>query len=241
MNTYSVVINNPTDQDEAALQSARSKGWRIVGQKEVGQNGTPHYQLAVTSDVDWKTMKSHFKRANIQEARDPEALETYCVKEETRVLDFAQKREGKQRPVLAQATIQFFESMFKEMYATHEDAADELIKADDTLKLYDQAVNEMILVEGYATALRATRPDVRSTYRKYRYAMWSVWWYKNAEQEDSISIPINADEHALQGNEDASDESSESAPPTEAEEEGSEGDGGASTEASDSESDCGDE
>jgi len=223
MTTYSVVINNPTGADSHAITEALQMGWEVVGQKEVGQNGTPHYQLAVTADTDWAGMKAHFKRANIQEAKDPEALKVYCTKEKTRVLDFAVKKDSSRvRPTLAAGTIQFFESMFKEMNDTWGEAADEHIKGDDSLKLYDAAVNEMILVEGYTTALRATRPDVRSTYRKYRYAMWSVWWYKNLAEENSIVIETHqedADDDEVSGDEDTSDVQEESVDGSEAEDE----------------------
>jgi len=180
---YSVVINNPTPQDEADINSAKTLGWLVEGQLEVGKNGTPHYQLAVGTNEPWKVLKGHFPRANIQEAEDPVALRKYVVKEATRVLDLtAAPKERKRAP--PQGSAAFYEDVFEEAYTQFGLGVDEMIKADSTLKVYDMAVNQLILEKGYDIAVRATRPDVRAAYRKYRYAMWSVWYHKNIPAED---------------------------------------------------------
>jgi len=184
MTCYSVVINNPTDTDREQIESARALGWRVVGQLEKGESGTPHYQLAITAPVDWKHMKSHFKRANIQEAEDPEALEKYCQKKKTRVLDFSPRPEPAQKKESNYSSADFYNEVFQEIYEQHEDAADGLIEHDDSLKIFDAAVNQLVVENGYAIAIRATRPDVRSAYRKYRYAMWSVFHAENIAVEN---------------------------------------------------------
>jgi hypothetical protein len=181
-------------------------------------------------------VKSQFPRANIQEASDPEALRKYVVKEATRVLDLTTAPPPRKR-AQPQGSAAFYESVFEEAYTQYGMGVDEMIKNDDTLKVYDAAVNQLILENGYDTAVRATRPDVRAAYRKYRYAMWSVWYNKNVSTEDIQDADVNE----VQGDEDASDESSEPPFAVEAEEEGAEGDCGTGTEASDSEGDCGDE
>lgn len=82
---WSVTINNPTAQDEELLHQARQKGWRIDGQREVGQEGTPHYQLIVhTPQVRFSALKKLFPRGHIEVARNRAALATYVQKEETR-------------------------------------------------------------------------------------------------------------------------------------------------------------
>ena len=182
MTCYSVVINNPTDTDKEQIESARALGWRVVGQLEKGDNGTPHYQLCITAPVEWKTMKSHFKRANIQEAEDPEALEKYCTKNKTRVLDLTEKKPlSKKREQYSSAD--FYNDVFQEAFEQNGEGTDELINKDNNLQTYDAAVNQLILQNGYDIAVRATRPDVRSAYRKYRYAMWSVWFNDNIGSE----------------------------------------------------------
>ena len=182
MTCYSVVINNPTDTDKEQIESARALGWRVVGQLEKGDNGTPHYQLCITAPVEWKQMKSHFKRANIQEAEDPEALEKYCTKKATRVLDLTNvKPKSKKREQYSSAD--FYNDVFQEIHEQFAEASDELVKNVSNLLTYDLAVNQLILQSGYDIAVRATRPDVRSAYRKYRYAMWSVWYNDNIGSE----------------------------------------------------------
>lgn len=39
---WSVTINNPTEADEDSIHRARQKGWKVWGQKEVGEEGTEH-------------------------------------------------------------------------------------------------------------------------------------------------------------------------------------------------------
>lgn len=193
MTCYSVVINNPTDTDKAQIDAATQAGWRVVGQLEKGDNGTPHYQLCVTAPVEWKTMKSHFTRANIQEAEDPEALEKYCTKKATRVLDLTNvKPKSKKREQYSSAD--FYNDVFHEAYEQNGEGTDELINKDNNLQTYDAAVNQLILQNGYDIAVRATRPDVRSAYRKYRYAMWSVWFNDNIGNEHNQ----NADDHTTE-------------------------------------------
>jgi len=184
MTCYSVVINNPTDTDKAQIDAAQQAGWRVVGQLEQGDNGTPHYQLCVTAPVEWKTMKSHFTRANIQEAEDPEALEKYCQKKKTRVVNLTAPLTTHPKKQDTYNSSDFYNAVFKEAYAQNGEDTDDLINKDNNLLTYDAAVNQMILENGYHIAVRATRPDVRSAYRKYRYAMWSVWHAQNIAVED---------------------------------------------------------
>lgn len=82
---WSVTINNPTQDDEDFLELARQRGWKIDGQREVGKEGTPHYQLIVkTPQVRFSAVKKAFPRAHIELARNSKALETYVHKEDTR-------------------------------------------------------------------------------------------------------------------------------------------------------------
>lgn len=82
---WSVTINNPTPSDDEEIALARQKGWKVEGQKEVGEGGTPHYQLLVrTPQVRFSAVKKAFSRAHIEPAKNVEALANYVVKEETR-------------------------------------------------------------------------------------------------------------------------------------------------------------
>lgn len=83
---WSVTINNPDAKDEEAINLARQKGWSVLGQLEKGENGTPHYQLAVkTPQVRFSAVKKQFPRGHIEVARSTPALLNYVEKEATRV------------------------------------------------------------------------------------------------------------------------------------------------------------
>lgn len=85
-NHWSLTINNPTEQDEANINLARQRGWKIEGQLEKGQEGTPHYQLLLhTPQVRFAAVKKVFPRAHIEVARNLDALREYVHKEETRL------------------------------------------------------------------------------------------------------------------------------------------------------------
>lgn len=83
---WSVTINNPLPADEINIAQARQKGWKVVGQLEKGEQGTPHYQLLVrTPQVRFSQVKKAFPRAHIEVCRNPGALESYVQKEDTRI------------------------------------------------------------------------------------------------------------------------------------------------------------
>lgn len=84
---WSVTINNPKKADDENIELARQKsGWTVYGQKEVGENGTEHYQLMITTpQVRFSAVKKAFPRAHIEVARDRKALTKYVNKEETRI------------------------------------------------------------------------------------------------------------------------------------------------------------
>jgi hypothetical protein len=46
---WSVTINNPTKSDDEYIALARQKGWKVEGQLEMGDSGTQHFQLLVTT------------------------------------------------------------------------------------------------------------------------------------------------------------------------------------------------
>lgn len=86
---WSLTINNPTAADEALVKDAPNQyKWvkEIIGQKEVGENGTEHYQLYLRTDkVRFSQVKSVFTRAHIESGRNPAALKNYVQKDDTAV------------------------------------------------------------------------------------------------------------------------------------------------------------
>lgn len=91
---WSVTINNPVAADDECLNLARQKRWKVHGQKEIGEQGTPHYQLAIeTPQVRFSAVKKVFPRAHIEVAKDWTALMKYVQKEDTRVDSIPEQEE----------------------------------------------------------------------------------------------------------------------------------------------------
>jgi len=254
---YSVVINNPTAEDEACINEARENGYIIEGQLEKGKNGTPHYQLAVGTTDSWRDVKDAFPRANVQEARDPEALRQYCVKTETRLVDFTlPAAKPKQRcPPNKLTNVEFFDGLLSTMWDTACTSGNpsqarllQSIESDTSMTLYDAAVKQWMgdaSTPQFALDLgtRAIRPDVRAIYRRYRSAIATMW----TPPEENIDLPMHiqdADED--EGSEQAAGVLGRKHEDDEGVSEGSEdedgeddSDSGEESEASDSESDSG--
>ena len=249
---YSVVINNPTPEDDVALQTATENGWLVEGQLEKGKNGTLHYQLAVRTDEGWTAVKQMFPRANISEADDPVALRRYVVKTETRAVDLTTPTPPRCRATKLN-NVQFFDALLCTMWDMGSTSPSQsvaslrrAIEKDDSLTFYDSAVQRWM--EDASTpqfamelATRAIRPDVRAVYRRYRSALAKLW----TPGEDSITLPTNANDNEGRGQESGEVDSSgaededEGACEDEAVSEGEGGsDSGQSADASDQESDA---
>jgi len=81
---WSLTINNPTEEDWKELKNLPA-GWEVLGQPEVGAEGTEHLQLMVkTPQVRFSALKKHFKRGHIEVAKNAVALAKYVQKEDTR-------------------------------------------------------------------------------------------------------------------------------------------------------------
>lgn len=189
---YSVVINNPTAEDEACIDRAKRSGYIIEGQLEKGKNGTPHYQLAVGTTDAWRDVKAAFPRANVQEARDPVALRQYCVKTETRLVDFSLPQPTKCLPAKLD-NVGFYDALFQQIYSSCGtiSATKEAVEKDTLLTVYDRGVcGVMASASTAASALmyatRAIRPDVRAIYKRYRSSMLQMW-----TPEENIDLPMH--------------------------------------------------
>jgi len=161
-NTWSVTINNPTASDEENISLARQKGWKVEGQKEVGEEGTPHYQLIVkTPQQRFSALKMAFPRAHIEVARNKKALEQYVTKEETRVGQLAAVSEL--YPSLQKVWDMFYDYLVEKKYTKLE-----LVKMNQTkwLANFDNFVCKMI-EKGYVIETLAVNPQIRSAVKNY--------------------------------------------------------------------------
>ena len=160
---WSVTINNPTQNDEEYLALARQKGWKVEGQLEKGDNGTPHYQLLVTckGQQRFTAIKKAFPRAHIEPARDVVALKKYVNKEETRVGQLPTQNE--QYPSC---------SKLMAWYGEYYDTQRKLVGHEcfDRLDVFDQMICSKIR-QGYYVESMGVNPQIRSSIKNYGKAI----------------------------------------------------------------------
>lgn len=84
---WSITINNPNEEDREALKAWPSFVKELIGQDEVGENGTLHFQGMVKTKytVKFSALKKWVSRAHIEKCRNSKALEQYVQKAETAV------------------------------------------------------------------------------------------------------------------------------------------------------------
>lgn len=221
---WSLTINNPTAADDEAITVARSRGWLVSGQKEMGKEGTPHYQLAVkTPQVRFSAVKRLFPRAHIEVARNPSALLEYVHKRQSRIGALPDPDE--RYPSLSN----FWSLVYDHWTRFEKDCIDQdalwnkgevrfYRQSDDDafeanpLPWLDEAVRCLIR-QGYVVEGIASNPSVRSSWKRYAREIIERCMKFNLEdgpsqeftethetdrQTDNVEIPVanivNADE-----------------------------------------------
>nr|QKV51309.1 putative replication associated protein [Crucivirus sp.] len=167
---WSLTINNPTDDDEENMNQARQKGWKVEGQKEIGANGTEHYQLILkTPQTRGSAVKKTFPRAHIELARDAIALEKYVKKEETRIGELpvsSDKYPSLQK--MWDMFAQYIEDKYpKGTYLDWIDTDDE-----KCLKVFDEFIRRAIR-DGYVVETMGVNPQMRSCVKNYCFAIFA--------------------------------------------------------------------
>lgn len=165
---WSVTINNPIDADDENMALARQRGWRVDGQKEVGENGTPHYQLIVkTPQIRFSQLKKAFPRAHIEVCRNVAALETYVHKDATRESELAQTSD--MYPSLQKFwghLFDFTESQGWEYDGIVWSLRNRVLDADTGLELFDKFGGYMIR-QGYCVETMLVNPQIRSIFKNF--------------------------------------------------------------------------
>lgn len=165
--SWSVTINNPTASDEEYISLARQKGWKVEGQKEVGDSGTPHYQLLVkTPQVRFSAVKSQFPRAHIEVARNVAALEQYVNKEETRVGQLPTQSEF--YPSMAKTYTMWYE--WVESTPKYCKGQWSNLTPEGFLEAFDSFAQDKIC-DGYYLESIAVNPQVRSAIKKFGFSI----------------------------------------------------------------------
>lgn len=173
---WSITINNPTKDDEDDIQRARATpGWRVEGQLERGENGTPHYQLLVRSpQVRFSAMKKAFPRGHIEVARNPGALSNYVAKEETR--EGALPAEDNKYPSLNKywdMIYEHFNTDDKDGWDRFDDAEVHFFREVDQVELdsnpldWFDAITGLFIKKGYYVEHHAVNPAVRSQWKRF--------------------------------------------------------------------------
>ena len=81
-------INQPTEQDDIAIDNLRNSSSYLIYQLEQGENGTPHYQGYVEFAIRKRgsTIKNLIPRGHIEVRRgNSKQASDYCKKEESRL------------------------------------------------------------------------------------------------------------------------------------------------------------
>lgn len=156
---WSVTINNPIKADDENISLVKQKsGWTVYGQKEVGENGTEHYQLMLTTpQVRFAAVKKAFPRAHIEIARDRKALTKYVNKEDTRIGTLP-----KDTSYPSMSTVM---AWFGEEFDNYRSIGDG-INDSELLTIFDVMINKKIR-QGYYVESIAVNPQVRSSVKMY--------------------------------------------------------------------------
>lgn len=172
---WSVTINNPVSADEDNIALARQKGWKVEGQLEKGENGTPHYQLMVrTPQVRFSALKKQFPRAHIEVARNVSALQTYVHKEDTKQAEL--KVDQDKYPSLSALWDLMYDYFLQCNYINATWDGEWFTKAtgkQKPLQLFDEAINHLIR-KGYFVESMGVNPQVRGCFDRY----WSSILYR---------------------------------------------------------------
>lgn len=197
--SWSLTINNPTDADEECINVARQKGWKVEGQLEKGENGTPHYQLLLsTGQVRFAAVKKVFPRAHIEPARNFKALQQYVHKEDTREAELADQSE------LYPSLSKFWDLIFEYFNCREKYGLDQEELSNGNIILYDrrnitdprvrlnmldEAASHLIKL-GYHVESIAVNPSTRSSFSRYMESIFlrSYQQFKHNEQHDSHNL-----------------------------------------------------
>lgn len=174
---WSVTINNPSADDEESINLARQKGWQVLGQLEVGAEGTPHYQLAVkTPQVRFSALKKAFPRGHIEVAKSAPALLKYVEKEAIRAGDLPTQQD--KYPSLSK----YWDLIFRHLNGLGKDGLDycdleegkvsfynenrERLYRRSPLVMLDEATRQLI-IQGYHVEGIGGNPNTRSQWKLY--------------------------------------------------------------------------
>ena len=153
---WSLTFNNPCASDEANIAEARQRGWKVVGQKEQGTQGTLHYQLMLqTPQVRASAVKKVFPRAHIEVAKNVNALKAYVLKDQSRVgaLSIDQSLYPTQLQLFSWYSLYYYQ-------------AKEIKPSSTNLEIFDLMCGQKIR-QGYYIGAECMNPQIRAYIKKF--------------------------------------------------------------------------
>lgn len=171
---WSVTINMKTVSRSTAdecINQARSRGWKVEGQLEQGEEGTQHYQLLVrTPQTRFSAIKKAFPTAHIEIARNVDALREYVNKEATRTGSLPTPND--KYPSVTKMWELFWDHIpTKEWFTgTLEDIkmyARDLPVGDKARLQYLDETGAHLIQQGYYIEQHLVNPQVRSSFTKF--------------------------------------------------------------------------
>jgi len=203
---WSLTINNPSSADEEQINLARQRGWKVEGQLEKGVEGTPHYQLRLTTpQVRFSAVKRAFPRGHIESARDPVALGKYVTKEATKVADLPTGQSA--YPSLSK----FWELIYLH-YNTEDSHGWDCLSLDEAVEFYDETKNDeftntplvvfdravrSIILAGFHVESIAANPSTRSMWKLYARELMSRS-HKSLRAQASVALETDRQTDSVQ-------------------------------------------
>lgn len=170
-----LTINNPDAAADAAISTAKDRGWKVYGQLEQGESGTPHYQLCIKSGYTrFAAIKKVFPMAHIEAARNEAAVEQYVQKEATRIgaLPSDESRMSMKKIMLL---------LVNNAYCTRDLR---MLTNEEIDKVYWNAVNN-ILEQRPGLISLLVQPNY---IRAFRYTAWTWKEIAVAEAESEMDV-----------------------------------------------------
>ena len=158
-----------------------NRNWQVEGQVEKGEeSGKLHYQLLLkTPQVRGTQIQKFFPSVHIEEARNPQALENYVHKEETRVEEF--KTVENRFISWREVRDKFYEWVveYGEAHVEHD---------HERLRLWDQFIGESWL-NGIECDIVGVNPQYRSCILKF----WKYGVLRQTNRQTNISVDRQTD------------------------------------------------
>jgi len=192
---WSITINNPTPQDVRC----ELPGWVLTGQYEKAPTtGTLHFQGKLkTPQVRGAQVKAVFPRARIEIARNPDALEAYVHKPETRVAEFAGSHAlnifQSQDLIAAQWVEKDFRTYWPEKPEIDWTEKDYTAREDAVLRYVDKLVSVQIAKGEAGLEFTGINPMWRSSWKKFYRAILQRFELRQQPTPLPENIPVQTD------------------------------------------------